>query len=147
MPCDGSVDRAVILEDSDDDFDTACEVIQRMNLAMALCRVTDGDECVAFLACHLAHLPSLVLLELNAPGTDGRDALRQITLDPALTRIPVVIMTTSTNPRDRDLCSQYGANAYHLTPVRYPDHMRLIEAILRSWLTDVTWPSRVTHAT
>ena len=147
MPLNGGVDRVVMLEDSDDDFETVCEVIRRMNLSTDVCRVTDGDECMAFLARTVAHLPSLVLLDLNASGTDGREALRQIKLDPVLKRIPVVIMTTSTNPRDLDLCYRYGANAYHTKPVRYPEHRRLIEAILRYWLDDVTRPPELVHTT
>lgn len=147
MPLHGGVDRVVILEDSDDDFETVCEVIRRLNLRTEVCRVTDGDECVAFLARTMAHLPSLVLLDLNAPGSDGREALRQIKLDDVLKRIPVVILTTSTNPRDLDLCYLIGANAYHTKPVRYPEHMRLIEAILGYWLDDVARPPHLVHTT
>jgi CheY-like chemotaxis protein len=145
MSLRGTVERVVILEDSDDDFDTVCEAVRHMAIAIELCRVTDGDACVALLAHHEAHLPSLVMLDLNAPGTDGREALRLIKRDPALQRIPVVIMTTSTNPRDVDLCYLYGANAYHKKPVRYPDHLRLIESIFRYWMSDVTSPSGPEH--
>lgn len=145
MPLTSVAERVVILEDSDDDFDTVCEAIRLMDTGIELCRVTDGDECVALLTRNAAHLPSLVVLDLNAHGTDGREALRVIKLDPVLKRIPVVIMTTSTNPRDVDLCYLYGANAYHTKPVRYPDHLRLIESMLRYWIGDVTNPFRAVH--
>ncbi len=142
-----AVERIVILEDSDDDFDTMCEAVRHLDFAVEICRVTDGDACVAFLARNTVDLPSLVIMDLNAPCTGGREALRVIKLDPALRRIPVVIMTTSTNPRDVDLCYLYGANAYHTKSIRYPDHLRSIESILRYWLSEVICPSRTVPVT
>lgn len=146
MPLSGQVACVVILEDSDDDFDTACEAIRRIGIGPEVCRVKDGDACLTLLAQRTANLPSLVILDLNAPGTDGRETLRRIKLDPALQRVPVVIFTTSTNPRDLDLCYLYGANAYHTKPVRYPDHLRAVEVVLRYWLGDVTRASSVVYA-
>lgn len=146
MLLSGQVEPVVILEDSDDDFDTVCEAIRRMGIGPEVCRVTDGDACLTLLSQRTRRLPSLVILDLNAPGTDGRETLRRIKLDPALQRVPVVILTTSTNPRDLDLCYLYGANAYHTKPVKYPDHLRAVEVILRYWLGDVTSASSVVPA-
>ncbi len=146
MRPNGQIECVVILEDSDDDFDTVCEAILRMGIGPEVCRVTDGDACLTLLSQRTAQLPSLVILDLNAQGTDGRETLRRIKLDPALQRVPVVILTTSTNPRDLELCYLYGANAYHTKPVKYPDHLLAVEAMLRYWLGSVTSASSAVPA-
>ena len=74
---------------------------------------------------------------LNSPGTDGREALRELKSDPGLKTIPVVILTTSSNPRDLKSCYELGANAYHIKPIQYPDHISLLEEIFRYWMEHV----------
>ena len=79
-------------------------------------------------------------MDLNTPGTDGREALAAIKADPALRACPVVIFSTSADPRDLAACYAAGANAYHVKPTRYPDHLRLVVDLLRYWLGQVTLP-------
>ena len=128
----------VLVEDSADDYDTVREALQVFNLPTRLSRVNNGDECMTLLKGANAQRPALILMDLNTASTDGREALRLIKTDPLLQAIPVVIVTASANPRDVDFCFQCGANAYHVKPVRYPDHLQMLAGLLKYWLVDVT---------
>jgi CheY-like chemotaxis protein len=136
-----STQHIMLVEDSDDDFDTVREAARRSGLPVSLRRVSNGDECMALLRRSDAERPALVMMDLNTSSTDGREALRQIKADPQFKTIPVAVVTTSANQRDVDLCYQYGANAYHVKPVRYPDHLQLLTRVLEYWLVGVHQPS------
>ena len=131
----------VLVEDSDDDFDTVLEAVRLSGLSVNLRRVSNGDECLALLRLGGAERPALVMVDLSTPGADGRDALRQIKTDPLLKTIPVVVVTASANPRDVDYCYQCGANAYHVKPVSYPDHLQVLTGLLDYWLVKVLKPT------
>ena len=128
----------VLVEDSADDHDTVREALQVFKLPTRLSRVNNGDECMALLKGADVPRPALILMDLNTASTDGREALRLIKTDPLLQAIPVVVVTASANPRDVDFCYQCGANAYHVKPVRYPDHLQMLAGLLKYWLVDVT---------
>ena len=121
----------VLVEDSDDDFDTVLKAVRLSGLPANLRRVNNGDDCMALVRRADAERPALVLMDLNTASTDGREALRQIKADPLLQAIPVVIVTASANPRDVDFCYQCGANAYHVKPVCYPDHLQMLAGLLK----------------
>jgi CheY-like chemotaxis protein len=135
----------LVLEDSDDDFDTLESAYRRAGMRNRLQRAVNGEECLDLLQRRDAERlhPSLVLLDLNTPGMDGRQALAAIRADPALRSVPVVILSTSTNPRDVAYCYAHGANAYHVKLVRYAEHLQLLADIFSYWLTVVTLPRRM----
>ena len=141
MTITGNTQHIVLVEDSDDDFDTVREAVRLSGLPASLRRVINGDECMALLRLDNAERPVLVMMDLNMCSTDGRDALRQIKADPQLKSIPVAVVTTSANPRDVDLCYRYGANAYHVKPVRYTDHLQMLTQMLEYWLVGVLKPT------
>ena len=128
----------VLVEDSADDHDTVREALQQFSLPTRLSRVSNGDACMALLQRADVQRPALVLMDLNTASTDGREALRLIKTDPLLQTIPVVVVTASANPRDVDFCYRCGANAYHVKPVRYPEHLQMLAGLLQYWLVDVT---------
>ena len=114
-----------VVEDSDEDFEALTRILLRScDLEIPVRRCLDGDEALDFLhregdyaqesACPL---PSLVLLDLNLPGSDGREVLQNIKQDERLKVIPVVVFTTSSNPKDIETCYQYGANGYLIKPM------------------------------
>lgn len=136
-------DRPVlVVEDSDEDFDTLCEAVERSGLVYPLCRATTGEGCLTLLRGEgvAAIRPALVLMDLNTPGTDGREVLAAIKADPALRDLPVVVVTTSANPKDLAFCYHAGANAYHVKPVRYGDHLQVLRDVLGYWLGCVALP-------
>jgi len=131
----------VLVEDSDDDQDTVREALRLSGLSTHLSRASSGDACLALLRHAATERPALVLMDLSTPGADGREALRQIKADPLLKTIPVVVVTASANPRDVDFCYGCGANAYHVKPVRYPEHLQMLAGLLKYWLVDVLRPT------
>jgi CheY-like chemotaxis protein len=137
--------RVVVLEDSDEDFDSVREAAQRLGLtADDVSRATTGEECMKLLRGHgngaAPIRPTFVLLDLNTPGLDGRDALSEIRSDALLNSIPVVVLTTSGNPREINSCYERGANACHVKRVRYEEHLDVLVDVLSYWLRRVILP-------
>lgn len=134
----------LVVEDSDDDFETVQDAARRAGLAHPLRRALTGDDCLRQLRAggtRPGALPALVLMDLNTPCGDGRDALLQMRQDAALRAVPVVVLSTSDNPRDVAFCYDSGANAYHVKPVRHADHLRVLEDIFGYWLGRAVLPS------
>lgn len=127
----------IIVEDSDEDFDTVEEAVRLSGVSVELRRATTGGDCLALLRGVAAVRPAMVLLDLNTPGTDGREALQTIKADSDLKAYPVVVFSTSANPKDLEFCYKAGANAYHVKPVRYPDHLQILVDLLLYWLDRV----------
>ena len=132
----------VVVEDSDEDFDTLCEVAADSGIARVIHRVASGGDCLAMLRgegdVRLLLLPALIVMDLNSHGVDGREALVAIKTDAGLKEIPLVVLTTSSNPKDVAFCYQAGANAYHVKPVRHDQYLVLLSSVMHYWLDSVT---------
>jgi two-component system response regulator len=74
-------------------------------------------------------LPSLILLDLNMPRKDGREALMEIKKDPDLRRIPVVIFTTSQKEEDLSCCYELGASSYVTKPASFDDLVNVMRTL------------------
>ncbi len=133
----------LVLEDCDEDFETVCDAARRAGVTHHLRRATTGDECIGMLRDGAtAVAPVLVLLDLNTPQGDGREALRYIKQHDRLRSVPLVVLTTSANPRDLGFCYDCGANAYHVKPVRHDEHLRVLGEIFHYWLRAVALPQK-----
>lgn len=86
--------------------------------------------------------PGLILLDLNMPRKDGREALEVIKKDPLLRRIPVVVMTTSEAGQDITRSYDLGANSYITKPVTFDSLVGVIKALDHYWLEIVELPVR-----
>ena len=135
----------MVVEDSDEDFDTLVEAALEAGITQTIHRVDTGGDCLALLRgqrvdvlAPLPGLPSLILIDLNSHGIDGREALVAIKSEPGLKEIPVVVLTTSANPKDVVFCYQAGANAYHVKPVHYDRYRLLLRGLLQYWANPVT---------
>jgi CheY-like chemotaxis protein len=140
----------MIVEDSDEDFDTLMEVAREAGITHDIRRASSGGECLTSLqpvplptSGGGPALPTLILMDLNSHGIDGRDALAAIKSDAYLKHIPVVVLSTSANPKDVEFCYRSGANAYHVKPVRHTEYRSLLHDLLQYWLTFVTPPAAV----
>lgn len=130
----------IIVEDSDEDFDTVLQAVSKAGIIVDVRRAKTGGECLDLLRSAYAIRPAMVLMDLNTPGTDGREALTAIKLDDALKLFPVVVFSTSNDPRDLEYCYAAGANAYHVKPVRYPEHLQTVIDLLTYWIERVELP-------
>jgi CheY-like chemotaxis protein len=115
----------LIIEDSDEDFEALSRIINLVStLALVIHRCIDGDDALDFLdrvgkysdLGDRSH-PDLIILDLNLPGTDGREILATIKQSKTLKTIPVIVFSTSSNPKDIEACYQSGANSYMLKPM------------------------------
>ena len=132
----------VVVEDSDEDFDTLREVAATAGVTRTIHRVATGGDCLVLLrgegAVPLQLLPALIVMDLNSHGIDGREALVAIKTNVTFKEIPVLILTTSANPKDVTFCYQAGANAYHVKPVRHDQYLVLLRSLLHYWLGSAT---------
>lgn len=134
----------LVVEDSDEDFATLMDVVKLMNIPNKILRADSGTACLRILnatALYPKTLPILVLMDLNTPNDDGRDALRAIKQDPLLQILPLVVLSTSSNPRDLDFCYGIGVNAYHVKPVSHLLHLQVVQDILSYWLSSAVLPN------
>lgn len=140
----------LLIEDSDEDFETFQRMMRKWCATAPIYRCIDGDEALDFLY-HTgeyidsakAPRPAIILLDLNLPGTDGREVLEQIKQDDDLKTIPVVVFTTSSNPKDIEACYQYGANGYILKPININKLMKTLQVLIDYWFETVTLPDSI----
>lgn len=137
----------LLVEDSPEDFETTQRAFRRSGLKNPIFRCSDGDEALDFLFHRGAFTdpdkaprPGVILLDLNLPGTDGRDVLAEIKADPALRKIPVIVLTTSSDDRDVDACYKAGASSYVQKPVDLEGFMKAIERLNDYWFEVVILP-------
>ncbi len=132
----------LIVEDSDDDFDTIQTMVREACLGNELHRASTGDDCLLLLrGGGLQPIrPAFILMDLNIPGLDGREALKDIKEDPRLRTLPVIVFTSSSNPTDLAFCYEAGANAYHVKPLRFEDHLDVLRQVFAYWLETVSRP-------
>lgn len=128
----------LIVEDSDDDYLATVRAFKKANLLNPVRRCTNGDQAIDYLLQRgefsgpgQAPRPNIILLDLNLPGTDGKEVLRMIKADPDLQKIPVIVLTTSSAEQDIEQCYAAGANSYVQKPV---DLVGFIQSVAR--LTD-----------
>ena len=137
----------LVVEDSDDDFETVLTAARLAGIHHEIRRAVSGDDCLLLLR-GTPDLPrvhaALVLLDLNTPHGDGRTALEQISVDAQLRAIPLVVLSTSANPRDVDFCYAHGANAYHVKPVSHGEHLMTLQTVFAYWLGNMVLPTELT---
>lgn len=134
----------LVLEDNDGDYETVTEAVRRAGVANHVRRAISGTDCLRMmLECVTLgnSLPALVLLDLNTPKADGRDALLQIRQNAALMMIPLIVLSASANPRDIATAYRNGANAYHIKPVSHATHLAILKTILEYWMNDAVLPT------
>lgn len=125
----------IVVEDSDADFDGLVRVLRRFRPHLLIERCRDGEEALHRISsADASNLPALVLLDLNLPGTDGRRVLERLRADPGLAGVPIVVLTTSSNPRDVEQCYVAGANGYLFKPVDFALFEVTIRGAVDYWL-------------
>lgn len=130
----------LIVEDSNEDFETFQRLLQNAPISIPIHRCLNGEQALDFLhqvgeyaVPELAPRPGVILLDLNLPGTDGREVLCQIKQDENLREIPVVIFTTSNDPKDIRDCYRYGVNSYIIKPINFAQLKQDIQTLLDYW--------------
>lgn len=134
----------LLVEDSPEDFETTQRAFRRSGLKNPILRCADGDEALDFLFHRGSHAgaprPGVILLDLNLPGTDGREVLSEIKASDDLKQIPVIVLTTSADERDVQACYKAGASSYIQKPVDVEGFMKAIERLNDYWFEVVILP-------
>jgi CheY-like chemotaxis protein len=140
----------LIVEDSNEDFEALKRCLQQSPTAVPIQRCVNGEQALAFLYRTGSYVnpesaprPGLIVLDLNLPGTDGREVLRRIKQDDTLKTIPVIVFTTSNNPKDIEECYRYGANSYIIKPINFAKLKQDIQTVVDYWFQVTILPDLV----
>ena len=138
-PHPGAYDAVILLiEDNDADARLVSETMHSSKIANKLFRVTNGEQALDYLHQRAEYsdalFPDLILLDLNMPRMDGREFLEEIKKEPALSNIPLVVLTTSND--DIDINHSYAnlANCFISKPLDFSKFMEVVQAIEHFWL-------------
>ena len=144
---EGKVITILLADDDPDDRQLTRDAFAENRLANVLNTVDDGEELLEYLQRRGRYadqrnepLPGLILLDLNMPRKDGREALKEIKADPTLRRIPFVVLTTSKAEEDILRTYDLGVNSYVTKPVTFKSLVELIKVLGRYWFEVVELP-------
>ena len=133
------LNRILLVDDSARDTEMTVEALSLYHVANQVVTLRDGVEALDYLyrrgpyAGRTDGDPAVILLDLKMPRVDGMEVLRQIKGDPALRRIPVVVMTSSRE--DRDLVNSYdlGVNGYVVKPLDFHQFTEAVKVVGAFW--------------
>ncbi|MBI5919441.1 MAG: response regulator [Nitrosomonadales bacterium] len=137
----------MIADDDPEDRMLAQDALAEARVANDIRYVEDGEELMDYLKRRGKYAPpadaprpGMLLLDLNMPRKDGREALEEIKADPNLRAIPVVILTTS--EADEDIVRSYGlgASSYITKPVSFDGLVKVMKALNTYWFEIVSLP-------
>lgn len=138
----------LLAEDDPDDRVLLRDALTEGRLVNDLRCVEDGEELMDYLhrrgryaGKSAAPRPGLILLDLNMPRKDGREALKEIKADPGLRQIPVVVLTTSQAEEDIFRSYDLGANSFVTKPLTFKSLVDLMRTLGRYWLEIVELPA------
>ncbi len=135
----------LVAEDDDDDRFLMQNIFKELNYDIPLEFVYNGVELIEYLDKVKSnkdgmHYPSLILLDLNMPKMDGRQALHKLKGDPEYKKLPVIIFSTTKNQAEIKKCYELGANSYIIKPSTYELLSKTIDSIRNYWLATVSLP-------
>ena len=139
----------LLAEDDPDDRMLVRQALEKCRIANNLMVVEDGEDLMDYLHRRGRYAdpkdsprPGLILLDLNMPRKDGREALREIKSDHRLRDIPIIILTTSKTDEDVVRSYNLGVNSYIAKPVTFSALVGIMQAIGKYWFKIVELPTR-----
>lgn len=136
----------LMADDDDDDFMLTQKALTASKLLNTLVRVNDGEELLDYLLNRGDYegketlRPGIILLDLNMPRKDGREALQEIKEHDSLKNIPVVVFTTSKAEEDVYRSYQLGVNSFITKPVTFNNLLEVMTSLGRYWFEIVELP-------
>ena len=103
--------------------------------------VNDGESLLRFVQEHPRNPPALILLDLNMPIKDGREALEQLKKNQDTCQIPVVVFTTSNHPKDIQGMYARGASGFITKPASYEELLNVMQTLKHYWFDTVKLPA------
>jgi two-component system response regulator len=139
-------DFILVADDDEDDKEMLQSVFTERKYNTPLEFVSNGLELLHYLSDIKRNegklsFPKFILLDLNMPKMDGRQALVELKNDPVLKKIPVIVFSTTNSKIEINNCYDLGANTYVVKPATYTNLLRTIDVINSYWLNTATIPS------
>jgi CheY-like chemotaxis protein len=141
--------RILLAEDDDGHASLVERNLKRSGIANEMVRARNGQEALDYVRARLSApgdspVPLLLLLDINMPLVDGIEVLRQLKRAEATAKLPVIMLTTTDDPREIQRCYEFGCSVYITKPVEYD---RFVEAVKRLglFLQIVTVPAKATR--
>jgi two-component system, chemotaxis family, response regulator Rcp1 len=136
----------LLVDDSPADTDLTRDILSTCKQHFHVNAVVDGVEAIEFLHRQgnyvKAPAPDFLILDLNLPRKDGRAVLKELKSDPKLSKIPVVVFTTSQASSDIMHSYELGANCYLRKPGNLADFTAVVESMAQFWLGFASLPQR-----
>jgi CheY-like chemotaxis protein len=148
-PADRQPIAILIAEDSQHDRMILAEAFEQLDVAVTLTFVADGEELLDYLRRRTADigaiptaliLPALILMDLNMPRMNGIDTLKALRTDPMLRALPVIVLTTSEQPRQIALAYANGVNSFLTKPWQFEELVTLLDSFGAFWLRGAKLP-------
>lgn len=139
----------LMADDDDDDFLLTKKALKESKLLNQLIRVKDGEELIEYLRQEGKYendenciRPGVILLDLNMPRKDGREALKEIKSDKSLSSIPVIVFTTSKAEEDIYKSYELGVNSFITKPVTFDNLTQVMRTLGTYWFEIVELPKQ-----
>lgn len=128
----------LIVDDDVDDREIIRDAFMKGNENPEYTFLDNGEALIQYLQANAAQdLPSLIMLDLNMPGKDGREALKEIKSNEVFQQIPTIVFTTSSSHRDRQNVYNLGANCFVTKPDTFNKLVEITSSITRLWLPEL----------
>ena len=136
----------LLVEDNEGDIILTKEALSDAKIKNKVSVTRDGEEAINFVTSALENpeelMPDLILLDINLPKIDGKEVLQYIKTTPALKKIPVVMLTTSSSPLDVTDSYDNHANCFISKPVDLNKFFEVVRMIEDFWITIVKLPTK-----
>jgi CheY-like chemotaxis protein len=131
----------LLVEDNDVDAELTLRALKKHHLSNHINRMMDGQEIIDYFfypdgvpKVISPHIPQLILLDLKLPKLSGLEVLKILKNDPATNKIPIVVLTSSTEDTDIEECYRLGVNSYIVKPVEFDKFMDSVQKLGFYWL-------------
>ncbi|KYP15110.1 response regulator [Flavihumibacter sp. CACIAM 22H1] len=128
----------LLVEDNEGDIVLTLDAFEESKIKTTISVVKNGRDALDFLRRNGPYVqetkPDLILLDINIPILNGHEVLKEIKQDPDLKKIPVIMLTTSSNQRDINLAYENHSNSYVTKPIEMEDFLKAILRIEEFWL-------------
>lgn len=138
---DNDIVEILIVEDNDSDLELTLRALRKANLTNKVLALRDGTQALDYLfgegeyeGRDVNSHPRVVLLDLKLPKVNGTEVLRRMKSDPRTATVPVVVLTSSNEERDRLASYQLGANSFIVKPVEFDSFSRAVTEIGMYWM-------------
>ncbi len=135
----------LLVEDNEGDILLIKEAFEEAQIIIEMSVVTDGQAALDFLGKEPPYqdvdTPDLVLLDVNLPILNGHEVLQHAKSDKVLKSIPIIMLTTSSSPKDIDSAYANHVNSYITKPVNVNDFLKVVSGIEKFWINIVTLPT------